>query len=250
MGYSSSIDDQKKCFNPAKSWQLQWYDGRYVTINVQSDAWQGQIVGVGNDDANVQSKPVVIKVPRNSGDDLYVGYNHRIGFHEDTSEARNEVTVVSKNGGEFSYGQSSLQSKLSTGDEYTINNFDGTGERLTIKVTAIDTGSQGYAYVKVYLGDESFSGSPSASPSAMPSASPTLSQQPTASPSNPPSAKPSVSAQPTVAPSLSLQPSANPTAPPSLSQQPSVGPTSAPSGQPSLAPSVSHPQCRPRHPLI
>ena len=107
MGYSYSLDDQRKCFNPAKSWQLGWYEDRYVNVNVQSDAWQGQIVGVGNDDPNVQSKPVVIKVPRSSGDgNLFVGYNHAIGFHEDTDMAVNRVTVVSKVGGDFSYSYS------------------------------------------------------------------------------------------------------------------------------------------------
>ena len=60
MGFSYARDEgtekAKLCFNPAKSWQLQWYSGRYVEIDAEANNWQGQIVGVGNTDKKSQEK--------------------------------------------------------------------------------------------------------------------------------------------------------------------------------------------------
>lgn len=47
MGYSYSTDEGPiMCFNPAKSWQLGWYDGRYATVDPLSQTWSGKLIGV------------------------------------------------------------------------------------------------------------------------------------------------------------------------------------------------------------
>ena len=150
MGFSYSQDDQKMCFNPAKNWQLDWYRGRYVEINPQVASWGGEIVGVGNQDADPQqTKPIVLKVPGDT-EDYYIGYNHAVGFNADTEEAANLVTVVSRDPGS-GRSQSWREAELGIEGTYVINDFKG-GDDLTIKVIEIDLSDTGYAYVQVWQG--------------------------------------------------------------------------------------------------
>ena len=153
MGYSSDVDEgpfeAKRCFNPAKSWQLGWYDQDSVEIFPLSVNWSGKVVGVGNYDSSAQDETVILKMDGGSDDDYYVGFNHAIGFHVGTAESRNKVTIVTQGSGN---SESSKIASLGEGESYLISNYLNS-EDITIKVTEIVTGGDGYAMVLVYQGE-------------------------------------------------------------------------------------------------
>jgi hypothetical protein len=226
MGYSYGYDEfeyssgykTKMCFNPAKSFQLGWYDADSPEIFPLAQAWSGKLVGVANYDSTAQDEYVVLKL-EDGTTDFYIGYNLAYGFHAGTPESANRVTVVEQGNG------SSLSSKikvLNVGNTYTAG-------RVTIKVTKKVTGSKGYAYVLVYkdnacdtccydsdctsdcsvatcqAGSCTFGANncppptspPTISPTKFPSNTPTTSSAPTISPTKFPSARPSISSNPT-----------------------------------------------------
>ena len=81
------------CFNPAKNWQLGWFDESGETTTFTSPgSVTYEMVGVSR--ANAQSgKYVVVKVP-NGSPALYDGYNRKPGIHKGTVEDDDRVTIL------------------------------------------------------------------------------------------------------------------------------------------------------------
>eukprot|EP00547_Thalassionema_nitzschioides_P016475 CAMPEP_0194236434 /NCGR_PEP_ID=MMETSP0158-20130606/3674_1 /TAXON_ID=33649 /ORGANISM="Thalassionema nitzschioides, Strain L26-B" /LENGTH=388 /DNA_ID=CAMNT_0038970185 /DNA_START=236 /DNA_END=1399 /DNA_ORIENTATION=- len=139
------------CFNAAKSWQLGWYDLREETISVQGTrAYVGTLSSIV-DDPSQPGSPILIKMDTSSGDDYYMTFNSRTGFNSGTQEGGDNVLIVAAAGEGLSYARSYLQSKLSAGGVYTKENFDGSGQNLTVTVNSIDASNK-IADVSVYIG--------------------------------------------------------------------------------------------------
>jgi hypothetical protein len=154
MGYSYDTDEgpakAKMCFNPAKSWQLGWYDAASPEIYPLTGAWGGKLVGVGNYDSDAQDEYVVLKLDGGTEDNFYIGFNLATGVHSGTVESINKVTVVTQGSGN---SKSWKQAELDSGDTLVITDYLGSGKYITIKVSKIITGSEGYAHVLVYEGE-------------------------------------------------------------------------------------------------
>ena len=137
MGPAFPIDEHNVCFNNAKSWQLGLY--KSSSIEVTDGCFDTTLIGVdGYSSASTGYEHVVVKV-RNGIEDLFIGFNNATGIVSGTMEARNLVTVQSREffdglPEEFYSIPSNLVAKLRDGDEYVVNNYAGTGEALTIKV--------------------------------------------------------------------------------------------------------------------
>jgi len=101
MGFSYFEDDAPKmCFNPAKNWQLGWYDDKNIEINLRFGELSTEptsyllngFIDYGDDTSD---RYIVLKI-----DDFYIGYNRATedSFNEGTVEAPDKVTVVEKLG--------------------------------------------------------------------------------------------------------------------------------------------------------
>lgn len=165
MGYSYDNDDgPKMCFNPAKGYQLGWYERQKLTfdpitnenINKGSVGTSFTLNGVVDYDKDSQQATETNNVPlvslrlkqygdtrlsslnNNFGPDFYIGYNRKSGINSGTIEAGNLVTVHRKeSGAPDKYGESNRLAALDVGQSYTINNYKGTQYSVTIKVNSI-----------------------------------------------------------------------------------------------------------------
>lgn len=135
MGYSFNEDDTSMCFNPAKNYQLGWYNDKVKTIDPLSfdldiDAHRDYTLnGVADYKKNNDSKnPLVVLRLEQTGSvqDYYVGFNRATGINEDTKEDANAITIVRKDvGSPYTYGQSTKMARVMPGESYTIANFNG-----------------------------------------------------------------------------------------------------------------------------
>ena len=67
-----------RCFNPAKNWQIGWYDSRRETVYPRSEAddWAENFVMVGIADyENEGNLPVVLKLETGGSQDYFLGFN-------------------------------------------------------------------------------------------------------------------------------------------------------------------------------
>jgi len=140
--YSDAIG--KMCFNPAKSWFLEWYpgSGELVFDKDTDSVMHKKLVGAG-EWTNSNQGQVVIKI-ENGKQDLYVGFNRKAGANSQNKEFSDEVTVIEAvNTSSVSY-QSYIKAHLKNGQEYTQ---DG----VTVKVCDLDTNVvPGYVNIVIY----------------------------------------------------------------------------------------------------
>lgn len=140
LGYSYGLDDGPlMCFNPAKSWQLGWFDDRHVTVNPLSASWNGDLIGQVDYSNDSTNRPVLLKINTSTSTDYYAMFNRATAHNSGTREAGNLVTIVTAGGEGAAYAQSDLVAKLGAGDVFTIPNFDNQGQDVTITVNTIDT---------------------------------------------------------------------------------------------------------------
>lgn len=147
MGFSYPWEDDTPamCFNGAKSWQLGWYSDKHTTIDGRGP-WSGKLTGIDNYKYK-KAKTVILKIETQEFEpDLYVMFNHAAGINADTKEGANQVLVTEQ----FRDHSSNLLAKMNEKDEFTIDNFDDTGEKLVIKIDKINlSAKQPYAKVIV-----------------------------------------------------------------------------------------------------
>jgi hypothetical protein len=155
MGYSYGKNDAPiMCFNAANSWKLGWYSDKAVTLNkTNKTSFVGVLGGIS--DYSDSNNTVLVKLNKLNStstsryDDYYVNFNRQSGINSGTLEGGDQVTVVQGGEGtEYSYADTDLVAKLSAGEEYTIKNFDGSGQNATITVHAIGQ----TAYVSICIG--------------------------------------------------------------------------------------------------
>mmetsp|Transcript_1253 Transcript_1253/g.2742 ORF Transcript_1253/g.2742 Transcript_1253/m.2742 type:complete len:802 (+) Transcript_1253:241-2646(+) len=189
MGYSYSQEHgPAMCFNGAKLWQTDWYQTAAKTINPATASptgngdtcFTGLLYGVADFEVGNGAKIVVVKIndPREEEQDFYVAFNRATGMNSETREGRDQVMVTKtwEEGADDTgyWSISTLVAKLNGNESYTISNFAGTDNDLTVSVDSIDTASNpAYAQVRIELGDEKCGGT--FSPTVSPTASPTIS---------------------------------------------------------------------------
>ncbi len=167
-------DNGAICYNPAKSWQIGWYNSHKLLLDPRQQAyWEGEIIGVADFSRNDFDRPVVVKIETTTHVDLYVGFNRAIGANrQNTKEAGDEVTVVETGRNGERIAQSWLKATLKEGESYTVEDWQGLGRTLYIIAEEIDLGSDsvaGYARVSICLG---ICWSPTATPTQAPTRAP------------------------------------------------------------------------------
>lgn len=144
-------DIGRMCFNPAKNWQIGWYDDRKLEIDatVASLNRSETVVGIANYNNNPDNRNVVIKLESGTSKDFFVGFNRAIGVNEQNDEADNEVTIIETGQNGQSYSQSFLRAHLVQGESYTIEEVG-----VTVKAENIDLSSNpGTATILFRKGD-------------------------------------------------------------------------------------------------
>jgi len=152
------------CFNPAKSYQLKWYEDQVATVDPRAiDGWREYVLNSvadyqsGNPEALISLRLEQLDIDGEKSKDYYVGYNRAVGANSGTREAQNEVVIVEKETGKnppFEYGKSWLVATLSSyemwsghGISLVVNGNIGesvqdakilVGEEITISPNAED----------------------------------------------------------------------------------------------------------------
>lgn len=189
MGYSYDEDDTPKmCFNPAKSWQLGWYEPNTIDIYPFKGSWTGSVIGVADFSKASSNHYVVLKIVTGTSSNLFVGYNRMKGMNSGVKAEGNNVTIVSQGEG---YSASDMKTGLSPGSFATFYNFANTKMNLVVKFVSQSTDSNGVdiATVSVYVTY------PTRAPTRRPTRSPTRrpTGRPTSQPTRQPTRKPTSS---------------------------------------------------------
>ncbi|KAG7349157.1 gametolysin peptidase M11 [Nitzschia inconspicua] len=149
MGFSyNEFFGPRMCFNPAKNWQLGWYDDQAIEWNPNDGTFIGTLVGVVDYGKNYEDF-VVVKIKQTWRESIHIGYNRAKGYNEETRMARNMVTIVSAGKG---YSQSMLLETLSIGDSMTISSFGTDAKDLTIQFLLTDSTTD-QALIAISYGD-------------------------------------------------------------------------------------------------
>ena len=154
-----SDDVGKMCFNPAKSWYVNWYDDYKTTVDITVPNISKQIsmVGVAEITVNNNKLPAVMKLETGTTNDYFVGFNRATGRNSQNDEADDEVTIVQTGNNGVSYSQSYLKATLKQGESYKIGD-------LEIIATSINISSQpGVAVVTLKKGNQG-TAAPTAAP--------------------------------------------------------------------------------------
>eukprot|EP00532_Pseudo-nitzschia_australis_P020175 CAMPEP_0168299850 /NCGR_PEP_ID=MMETSP0142_2-20121227/28369_1 /TAXON_ID=44445 /ORGANISM="Pseudo-nitzschia australis, Strain 10249 10 AB" /LENGTH=745 /DNA_ID=CAMNT_0008249651 /DNA_START=212 /DNA_END=2446 /DNA_ORIENTATION=+ len=141
MGFTPRMGDTYMCFNPAKNYQLGWYNEKVQDYNplAHKDAVRTFTMnGVSDYRRTIkdESKTIVVRLEMpDMIQDYYIGYNRKDGINRDTIEDEDKITVVRKEAGlPKEYGASSKNAALSIGQSYVIENFnDEKGRSIEIK---------------------------------------------------------------------------------------------------------------------
>mmetsp|Transcript_38211 Transcript_38211/g.68890 ORF Transcript_38211/g.68890 Transcript_38211/m.68890 type:complete len:576 (+) Transcript_38211:87-1814(+) len=223
MGYSYSQDDQKMCFNNAKSWQLGWFPDAAATIGV-GQSYNGPLKGQVNYIVGDPSQDRVLVKIVSGSEAVYVGFNHQTKHNINTAEGGNRVTVQSYNGS--GYSASTLLSKMSSGGSFSGNLG---GQTYTINVGTITTNTDtGVAPVSITYG----------APTTPPPTSVPATPPPTSPPTNPPTNFPTTPPAPTTS-APTKTPTAPPSPPPTKAPVPTNPPTFPPTNPPTPKPTVN-----------
>ena len=132
MGSRLSDDVVKRCFNPAKNYQLGWYQDQVLSIDPLTYTTDNHEAPVfilnGVPDYKKNSEALVVLKLVQTGQDraFYVGYNRATGVNADTPVDQNKVTIHQTNHENGSpYGSSTTLASLYPGQSYIIPNFNG-----------------------------------------------------------------------------------------------------------------------------
>jgi hypothetical protein len=134
---ASNVDENKplKCFNAQNNDYLGWYSDKQYKFNPLTDGDAlvklSSFVDYSKSSA---SEPVNVAIANK----YFLQYNIAEGFNVGTQEMQNQVTVV-----ETYDNGSNLLAGLSSGGEWKISNFMGSGRTLIIRACQTETGATG-----------------------------------------------------------------------------------------------------------
>jgi len=157
MGFHGS---DRKCYNPAKSYNLGWYSKQVESFNPldnndsnnDSNSNSNQynpvrtvvLNGVSDYGQNLDAL-IILRLEQPSthihGDgtkhrDYYIGYNRKDGINAGTDMDGDRVTIVRKEAAAGVYGASTMLASLEVGESYQFHNFDGQKHR-TVEVSFV-----------------------------------------------------------------------------------------------------------------
>lgn len=150
MGYSIfGRNNLKKCFNAAKSFELEWYStgpDRVESIDLAlNEDFSGKLIGVADYNISSTDHTLILEI-KNSNSSIpsyFLTYNRAKGINKDTAEAANQVTIVQGAAEEKSH----LIAKVDPNAGLTFENYhDGRNLIITFGAAAQDGGVD-YAYV-------------------------------------------------------------------------------------------------------
>jgi len=151
MGRGFAVDEgpsrAQVCFNPAKSYQLGWYQDKVIDLDPIKTSWHGNLIGVGNYQWQSPNAVVVIKLPAAGKEDYYVGFNHAIGHHVGTSFGINMVKIVRQG---QNFAESWMEAVLGSGESHVIPNYLGTNRHLVMQVLETNGNGDNFAEVGIF----------------------------------------------------------------------------------------------------
>lgn len=146
-----ALDAPQMCYNAAQMYHLGWYDGQ---LGIWDKFTQpGTLVLHGfTKQGNKNAFPKLVNFQWSSQTDLYMSFNWKQGFNQDTQEAANQVTLVQQGSDGIGYSASLLKAKLGEHERFVFENFfdepDAPCPHLDIRVDAIDL-EQGQATITI-----------------------------------------------------------------------------------------------------
>merc|ERR1719491_2412461 len=154
MGSATGLDDTKMCFNPAKNWQLQWYEDQSKVLNplidleMETNNYKTRVTLNGVADYGKNKKAIVVlqlghsEEPAQTAttDNYFIGFNRAFGINAQTREDGDRVTIQRKTGDPLQRGYSiKLESGLALFESYTIVDFEpGRDVKITFLGLAND----------------------------------------------------------------------------------------------------------------
>ncbi len=158
MGNPHFSDDGFQCFNPAKNFQLNWYNDAKITEDPKIEGYSKTLtlVGIG-EYGNRGGNPVTVRLETGAGADYFVGFNRATGPNRLNDEGDDMANIIQVNGGNGeSFSQSYLKALLSEGQSHVISSFGELGMTVTITVNSINTStSPGTAVINISTGGPS-----------------------------------------------------------------------------------------------
>jgi len=152
MGYGNTMDDDRKCFNAVKSWELGWYSAAHKTLDPFNFVFNGQIVGFAEFDKREERHAIIKISGHNDDNDYFVSFNRKVGINAGSTVDGDKVIVHSNNEKKRTAIVSSKETALSAGGSFTIDNFGGSGKILSVIVEEVSVNTvPGYAHVLILL---------------------------------------------------------------------------------------------------
>lgn len=118
------------CFNPAKTWYLNWFSWRHIEIDPRVTAFNNILVSL--DDVvnnNAESDKMIVKVTGDKNE-FFVMFNRAKGVNKEAVGYRDKVVVTQQNQeNAISYAIAGL----GEGEYWSFDNFGGTDKTLVIQ---------------------------------------------------------------------------------------------------------------------
>ena len=229
------------CFNGAKSWQLGWFEDKYLhTFKADNKTWEGKLIGQVDYNPNLNGTEfkIILKLEGLTGDlrpDYYIMF-HRVpgdDFPADASyDNNNTVTIVTPGN-----ARSNLEKVLRANETFQKDNFKVTVKSIEINENQVPA----FAEVAVEMLGQ-VTAVPTSTP---PTTSPPTTSLPTATTttamptSTPPTTSPPTTSLPTATTTTAMPTSTPPTTSPPTTSLPTATTTTAvpttaePTGSPS-----------------
>lgn len=121
------------CFNSAKLWYFEWYSDFHRTIDVMSEAYEGDLVGMQDIRVgNVQqgSMDFIVKVQRGRGTEIFVMFNRKDGVTRGVVGSADKVVITQQNG---PAAPSLWLGDLGNSERYTFEEWGDNNESLIVE---------------------------------------------------------------------------------------------------------------------
>eukprot|EP00532_Pseudo-nitzschia_australis_P011727 CAMPEP_0168209662 /NCGR_PEP_ID=MMETSP0140_2-20121125/2746_1 /TAXON_ID=44445 /ORGANISM="Pseudo-nitzschia australis, Strain 10249 10 AB" /LENGTH=734 /DNA_ID=CAMNT_0008136191 /DNA_START=438 /DNA_END=2638 /DNA_ORIENTATION=- len=143
MGTSYGNDDFFRCFNPAKSFQLGWYNDKVKTIDPFStpDAVSEFTLNGVSDYEQNDDALIVLRLEQTALDpDYFIGYNRDSRMNQDTYEDKNMITIIRMDLSGEDKPKSEKVGSLYPNQTFKIENFNNERD-VKIRFVSVSNGT-------------------------------------------------------------------------------------------------------------
>mmetsp|Transcript_28349 Transcript_28349/g.59376 ORF Transcript_28349/g.59376 Transcript_28349/m.59376 type:complete len:750 (+) Transcript_28349:119-2368(+) len=143
MGSSFGDDDFYMCFNPAKSFQLGWYNNKVKTIDPFStpDAVSEFTLNGVSDYEQNDDALIVLRLEQTALDpDYFIGYNRDSRMNQDTYEDKNMITIIRMDLSGEDKPKSEKVGSLYPNQTFKIENFNNERD-VKIRFVSVSNGT-------------------------------------------------------------------------------------------------------------